>query len=34
MRLGEIIKQYRIENNLTTAELASKCGLAKVTFQC
>ena len=29
MRLGEIIKQYRIENNLTTAELASKCGLSK-----
>ena len=29
MRLGEIIKQYRIENNLTTAELASKCSLSK-----
>jgi transcriptional regulator with XRE-family HTH domain len=29
MRLGEIIKQYRIENNLTTAELASKCALSK-----
>lgn len=29
MKLGEIIKQYRIENNLTTAELASKCSLSK-----
>ena len=29
MKLGEIIKKYRLENNLTTAELATKCNLRK-----
>lgn len=29
MKLGEIIKKYRLENNLTTAELATKCNLSK-----
>lgn len=29
MRLGEIIKHYRVENNLTTEQLALKCGLSK-----
>lgn len=29
MRLGEIIKRYRVENNLTTEQLALKCGLSK-----
>ena len=29
MKLGEIIKKYRLENNLTTAELATKCNLSE-----
>lgn len=29
MRLGEIIKRYRVENNITTEQLALKCGLSK-----
>lgn len=29
MKIGEIIKNYRIENNLSMDELANRCGVSK-----